>query len=93
VPPSDSAYGRARFYLAQAHMALGQTPEALAVLEALVTLPPDEILLHETEWYLALGYLDMGKLDAARKLLQGLIALPGPNGRKSAAAEILRALE
>lgn len=92
VPANDSTYVSARFYLAQAHMALGQTTAAVAVLEALVKLPMDEVLLHETEWYLALGYLDVGRLEDAKDYLQLLSDLPPGSARKASAAEILEAL-
>lgn len=92
VPTSDSTYSAARFYLAQAHMALGQTNVAVAVLEALVKLPMDEDMLHETEWYLALGYLDVGRLEDAKASLRLLSDLPPGSARQASAAEILEAL-
>lgn len=97
IPKEDSAYAEARFYLAQSHMVLDETPAAVVVLEALLEtqrkgllkLPMEEALVHEAEWYLALGYLDVGRMAAAKELLERLSALP--NAPKKV-GEILGAL-
>jgi hypothetical protein len=92
LSPTDSSYALARFFLAQSHMALGETPAATTVLEDLLEGEMNEELLHETEWYLALGYLDMGLTEEAKGQLRKLSALAG-NARQAGAEALMKRLE
>lgn len=71
VTPHDSDYPRARFNLAQTHLALGQPEPARSALDDLVAHQPDHDLARLS---LARALVDLGEHRQARSLLEGLIA-------------------